>query len=131
MPIFIDRMKVILPVLFGQDFSRAFLNNIVKEADEAVVLGIIDADKMEKASGSEMANIAEIEGRVEKVEDYLIRKGVNTKSAVQWGEMERIITNTAKLHKANKVVLLYTPEEFFPKIVRILKKELSCELEVV
>ncbi|MBN1160195.1 MAG: hypothetical protein JXA43_03120 [Candidatus Diapherotrites archaeon] len=124
-------MKVILPVLFGQDFEKAFLNNIVKEADDAIVLGIVDAERMGKASGSELGHISEIEKKVEMIEDYLIRKGVNTKGIVQWGEIERIIANTAKLHKANKVILLFTPEDFFSKVVRNLKKDLKCTLDVV
>ena len=124
-------MKVILPVLFGQDFDKTFLINFAREVDDAIVLGIIDTERMSKESGSEMASIAEVERIVERIEDFLIRKGINTKGLVQWGEIERIIINTAKIHKADKVVLVFSPGEFFPKVVRNLKKDLHCTLDVV
>ena len=120
-------MKVLIPMLSGEEGNAEFMKRATKGAKEIVLQLVVDATGTNKFgfAASEIAHGNEL---MEGIKSKLQGKTVDT--VLEWGETERKIENLAKLQRVDKVVMVKQDNQYFKNLVKSLK-EANIPVEVV
>ncbi len=122
--------KIMIPLLSKQENNEIFLSEAIGDANEIILLMVIDTHEMQEKFGFATTEIMQGNELVEQIKKTLTEKGVSCEDLVEWGETSQKIVNTAKLKKVDKVVLKKQENQLFEDLVKKLHKE-KIETEII
>lgn len=123
-------MKILIPLVSKQENNPLFLTKAAEEAEETVLLMIIDTKAMPGGFGFAAGEIMQANHLLEEAKSFLSGQGKKCTEIIEWGDTAQKITNIAKLHEAKKIVLQMQPNKFFEDLLKKLKKE-KLKVEII
>lgn len=124
-------MKILLPILSGKETNKEFLKTAFKDADEAVLVLVIDQDAMAGVFGFATNEIRRGNDLIEELKMKVKKKKIKVDEVVEWGNTARKIENIIQLKNADKVVLVEQENEYFEKLVKELKEKVKIPVEII
>ncbi len=123
-------MKVLIPILSKKEDSEEFIKKASAKAREIMLLLVIDTSPS-MTSGFTAAEIAQGQKVMDSVRERIGKMRKSCDTLLKWGDTKTSIDHTAKLRKADSVVLLREDSQFFSEIVEFLKKQKAYRVRTV
>ena len=124
-----SRITVMIPILSKKEMNPEFLDYACRDADEIVLMLVIDKDVMVGQFGFAATEIKEGTDLVETLSDWLSKKGKTAKEVVEWGPTDTKIIQVAQLNKVDKIVIVAQDNKFFKELVGKMEDALSIPVE--
>mgnify|MGYP002639660434 CR=1 FL=1 len=122
--------RVLIPLVSGKENDEGFITEACAEADELVLLLVVDTDAMPGGFGFAAGEIGHGNTLMEEVKVIADGHGVDCNDIVEWGDTQTKILHLIQLKGIKNVFLIKQENEFFKKLVKALREETTAEVEI-
>ncbi len=122
-------MKILIPVLTGEEDEDEFLEEVKKEEpDKVILLNIVKREEVEDVpAGYAGTKIKESEEIMEKIKKQLPSK-IEVEENIEWGDVKKKIKVIAKIKNIDKVILNKTEHS---KEIEEELKDLDINIRII
>ena len=118
----VSLMKVLVPLINGNERNEDFVNVITNKVDEIVLLQIVDKDFAAKTS-STIGELRQSKAAMEEIKRVIGLKKKKCVELTEWGSTIQKIVSNAILQKVDKVYFVKQNNQFFEDILKELKNK--------
>jgi hypothetical protein len=124
-------LKVLIPLLSGQENNPEFLEKALDGAKQLVVLLPIDTNAMVGRFGFAATEIRQGNLLSEEIRKAAEERGIACSEITEWGDTLSKIDHIAQLEKANCIRLLKQDNHYFRELLKKLKEKSRKKIETI
>ena len=122
---------VLVPVLSKLENNASFLEAVLAEADEIVVLAIIDQSGIVGNPGFAVHEIKIATNLSEEIAAQVVAAGKKAEAIVEWGETVRLVSQMAELKQCAAIFLVEQKNQYYQKLRQQIKERTDCHLQEI
>ncbi|MFH0954889.1 MAG: hypothetical protein V1777_02200 [Candidatus Micrarchaeota archaeon] len=119
---------VLVPVLSKLENNPSFLERVTAEADEVVVLAVIDQSGIVGNPGFAIHEIKVATQLAEEIAALVVASGKKSEAIVEWGETVRLIAQLAELKSCSAIFLVEQKNQYYQKLREQIREKTACPL---
>lgn len=122
---------VLVPVLSKLENNSSFLETVMAEADEVVVLAVIDQSGIVGNPGFAVHEIKIATNLSEEIAAKVVASGKKAEAIVEWGETVRLVSQMAELKQCTAIFLVEQKNQYYQKTRAQIKERTDCPLHEI
>jgi len=122
---------VLMPLVSRREDNEAFVHKVCSNADEVVVLLVVDTAAMPGGFGFAASEIAHGNELMQEIKQMVEARGRQCIDVMEWGSTATKIQHLVELQKIKKIFLVKQDNHFFRQLVKDLKEATGTEIETV
>lgn len=119
---------VLVPVLSKMENNASFLERVTGEADEVVVLAVIDQSGIVGNPGFAFHEIKVATQLAEEIAALVAASGKKSEAIVEWGETVRLIAQLAELKSCSAIFLVEQKNQYYQKLREQIREKTAVPL---